>query len=48
MIQNVILKKIKNIMGVTITDLDKEIKMRISRINYLEKNTHIIECILTL
>ena len=36
LIQNVILKKIMNIMGSTITDLDIELKMKISRIEYLE------------
>ena len=36
LIQNVILKKIINIMGTTLTDLDKEIKMKISRREYLE------------
>ena len=36
LIQNVILKEFKNIMGTTITDLDIELKMKISRINYLE------------
>ena len=34
--QNVILKEIINIMGTTITDLDIELKMKISRIEYLE------------
>ena len=36
LIQNVILKELINIMGVAITDLDKELKMKISRIEYLE------------
>ena len=36
LIQNVILKELINIMGTTITDLDKELKMKISRIKYLE------------
>ena len=36
LIQNVILKEVINIMGTTITDLDIEIKMKISRIKYLE------------
>ena len=35
LIQNVILKKFKNIMGTTITDLDMELKMKISRIKGL-------------
>ena len=36
LIQNVILKELINIMGLTITDLDIELKMKISRIEYLE------------
>ena len=36
LIQNVILKNMINLMGATITDLDIELKMKISRINYLE------------
>ena len=36
LIQNVIVKELINIMGTTITDLDIELKMKISRINYLE------------
>ena len=36
LIQNIILKELINIMGVTITDLDIELKMKISRIEYLE------------
>ena len=36
LIQNVILKELINLMGMTITDLDKELKMKISRIRYLE------------
>ena len=36
LIQNVILKDFINIMGATITDLDIELKMKISRISYLE------------
>ena len=35
-IQNVPLKKSINIMATTITDIDKKIKMKISRIKYLE------------
>ena len=35
-IQNVILKELMNIMGTTIKDLDIELKMKISRIKYLE------------
>ena len=40
LIQNVILKEIINIMGMTITDLDIELKMIISRIEYLENKKH--------
>ena len=36
LIQNVILKKVINIMGTTITDLDIKLKMKIVRIEYLE------------
>ena len=36
LIQNVILKDMINIMGGTITDLDIELKMKISRNRYLE------------
>ena len=36
LIQNVILEKLINIMGTTITDLDLDLKMKISRIEYLE------------
>ena len=36
LIQNVILKELMNIMGTTITNLDIELKMKISRIKYLE------------
>ena len=35
-IQIVILKELMNIMGTTITGLDIELKMKISRIKYLE------------
>ena len=38
LIQNVILKKLMNKMGTTITDLDIDLKMKISRIRYLENN----------
>ena len=41
LIQNVILKELINIMGITITDLNIELKLKISRINYLEtKNSY--------
>ena len=36
LIQNLILKALINKMDTTITDLDIESKMKISRINYLE------------
>ena len=36
LIQNVILKELINIMGTTITDIEIELKMKISRIKYLE------------
>ena len=36
LIQNVILKELINIMVTTITDLDIELKMKTSRIEYLE------------
>ena len=35
-IQNIILKELINIMATTITDIDIELKMKISRIKYLE------------
>jgi len=36
LVQNVIFKELINIMGTTITDLDIELEMKISRIKYLE------------
>ena len=36
MIQNVILTELINIMGTTITDIDLDSKMKISRIEYFE------------
>ena len=36
LIQNVILKELIKIFGMTITDLDIQLKMKISRIKYLE------------
>ena len=36
LIQNIILKELINIMSIMITDLDMELKMKISRIKYLE------------
>ena len=41
LIQNIILKELINIMGATITDLDIELKMKFSRIEYLEIQKHI-------
>ena len=44
--QNVILQELINIMGNTITDLDIELKMKISRIKYLEnKNSYNSKCL---
>ena len=37
LIQNVIPKELINTMSTTITDLDIELKMKISRIEYIEK-----------
>ena len=36
LIHNIILKELINIMSMMITDLDMELKMKISRIKYLE------------
>ena len=41
LIQNVILKELINIKGITITYLDIELKLKTRRINYLEtKNSY--------
>ena len=41
LIQNVILKELNNIISTAITDFDIELKMKISRIKYLEgKNSY--------
>ena len=40
LIQNIILKKLINIMSIMISDLDMELKLKISRIEYLEKKTY--------
>ena len=45
LIQNVVRKEVINILGTTIIDLDIELKMKISRIKYLENKKHIIICI---
>ena len=37
LIQNIILKELINIMSIMISDLDMELKTKISRIEYLEK-----------
>ena len=42
LIQKVILKKFINIMGTTITDMDIELKKKISRIEKLESKKNII------
>ena len=36
LVQNVILEELINLMGTVITDLDIELKMKISRIKFLE------------
>ena len=36
LIQNILLKELINIMSIIISDLDMELKMKISRIKYLE------------
>ena len=41
LIQNFIFKELINIMGTTITDLDIELKLKNSRIEYLENKKHI-------
>ena len=41
LIQNIILKELINIMSIIISDLDMELKLKISRIKYLE-NTIIL------
>ena len=41
LIQNTILKELINIMATTITDLDIELKMKISIIEYLENKKQI-------
>ena len=38
LIQNIILKELINIMLIMVSDLDMELKMKISRIKYLESN----------
>ena len=41
LIQNSNPKELINIMGTTITDLDIELKMKISRMEYLESKEHL-------
>ena len=41
LIQNVILKELFNIMAMTINDIDIEVKMKISRMKYLENRKFI-------
>ena len=41
LIQNIILKELINIMSIMISDLDMELKRKISRIGYLENKEHI-------
>ena len=42
LIQNIILKELINIMSIMILDLDIELKMKISRIEYLENKKKLI------
>ena len=44
LIQNIILEELINIMSVMISDLDIELKMKISRINYLESIFSLYKC----
>ena len=46
LIQNVILKELIKIMGTRITDLDIELEMKNSRIEYLESKNKILEILL--
>ena len=41
LIHNIILKELINIMSIIISDLDMELKMKISRIKYLENKKHL-------
>ena len=41
LVQNVILKKLIKIMGTVTTDIDIDLKIKISRIKYLEKEKSI-------
>ena len=42
LIQNIILKELINIMSIMISDLDMELKMKISRIKHLENKKKFI------
>ena len=42
LIRDIILRELFNIMGTTISDLDIELKMKISRIEYLERKLIIV------
>ena len=44
LIQNIILKEIINIMSIMISDLDIELKMKISRIKCLENKLGLFHC----
>ena len=41
LIQNIILEELINIMSIMIFDLDMELKMKISRLKYLENKKHL-------
>ena len=41
LIQNIILKELINIRSIMIFDLDIELKMKISRVKYLENKKHL-------
>ena len=45
LIQNIILKELLNIMSILISDLDMELKMKISRIKYLESISSLHKCV---
>ena len=45
LVQNFVLLELINILGTTKTDLDIDLKLKISKINYLEsKNSYYREC----
>ena len=41
LIQNIVLKELINVMSIMIFDLDIELKLKISRIKYLENKKHL-------